>query len=948
MKDWKEYLEYFKDFFNTLAGKLTAILAFALLVILALGWFGASIPTEYRALVYVVVIGAMLIFLSQAVLAVNVRRKERTPEEHSTEAVAGKSKADELPVPPPSDTLSQGQAKQAYLAAVIADSRPLRLVGLDEHAGDPNSTRLSLEDIYVALNTTTMVEENPKKAKKRTKKKSEEDEILALPGREKSRPLSALEALVKAAGARIVLLGFPGTGKSTFVRYLALRMAQELAGEPRRLDGWQGPSVLPVAISLGRFAETVPSSAKQGTVSMLEEFLVSTLKADVREAGFAPLILDVIREDGGLVLFDGLDEVADLNLRPIVTQAVQAFVEKYGRNPNSRFLVTCRTYSYQDPRWQLTKWPVYELALLNQEQIEQFVHAWYDQHTLLDQSRAQEYKEKRGKLLAALRPGDRRRLYEVAPFPIILTIMAIVHASYELPDSRAQVYMQCVELLLEKWQTKRSIMGRTQTRSLLADLGIPATRLYQALYEIAYEAHRGRAENNGKKDGGSLVTEKLVAGVMQEHLQDADKLKTFLDYCQSANGLLMLQGTVTPSGTASDALARRVYTFPHLTFEEYLAGRHLESLGADQIRVLLDEAHDRWREVVKLLAEYLCFERADRDRMNGLLEALSTPFPQKPTEKSWRALWLAGELLVLYRRAISKPTPFETDILKHLRSLVETCALTVRERADAADVLDQFWQPDDIHHFVSVPDSKLPEYLIAKYPVTNAQYEQFLMSPDFGKQEYWVDFSRYDETCHLMDGTLETEGWEWYKKNKNEESNILPRYWHNAEFGRQRSGAPVVGVSWYEANAYCKWLLGHWDENKTGIAKPRVVRLPTETEWIAAAGGEVEGRYAWDGNQPTEEMDEIIQRANVYESKINRTTPVWMYPLGISPHGVMDMSGNVWEWQANYRDQKNGWLALRGGSWLSGSWYARLSERGDLNPDLRDYSVGFRVVALPR
>lgn len=66
MPAWKDYVQYFKDFFDTLAGKLTAILAFALLVIIALGWFGASIPADYKWLVYIVVILAMLIFSGQA------------------------------------------------------------------------------------------------------------------------------------------------------------------------------------------------------------------------------------------------------------------------------------------------------------------------------------------------------------------------------------------------------------------------------------------------------------------------------------------------------------------------------------------------------------------------------------------------------------------------------------------------------------------------------------------------------------------------------------------------------------------------------------------------------------------------------------------------------------------------------------------------------------------
>ena len=958
-----------KDFWVELAKKLTAILAFTVLIVIIIALLGDRIPAGYQVLIYIVVIGGMLIFVLQTYLTARADYHQSTADPSRAERPVEQSEAhtpqseDTFPLPELPPELPKDGARQAFLQAVVFDNRPLRLAGMDDHAGDPNSVRLSLEEIYIDLDTTTQVEQ-AETQRKGQKGESDEQAVTErmLEQEGKSRPLSVIEALLGSAGQRMVLLGFPGTGKSTFVRYLALMMAQELTGEPRRIQGWDDKPLLPVAISLGRFAESLPKDIQKGRTEHLEAFLKTTLEADIRTAAFASHLLDTLKSDGALFLFDGLDEVANLALRPVVVEAVENFTNAYSRaNPKSVFLVTCRTYSYQDKRWQLTQWPQHELALLTDEQIGRFVTLWYDQHTLLDQRRAIEYGEKKQKLMSALQPDDRRRLSEVARFPIILTVMAVVHASYELPDSRAQVYKQCVDLLLEKWNAKRAIMGQEQTRNILAELNVPRARIDQALYEIAFEAHRGRDDDD--EASGGLVTEKLVSGVMTEYLQDIEKVGVFLDYCQKANGLLMLQGTVSSPGR--DAMPRRVYTFPHLTFEEYLAGRYLDGRDGEVVRELLDQAHDRWREVTKLLAEYLCFESADLARMNNLLEALSSPFPQTPRDEDWRALWLAGELLTLYKRAFPKAFRFENEIIANLRKLLDAAVLAPRERAAAADILDELgYLPEDLHEFKAVSGEQRA-FSIGKYPITNAQYQRFVDAPDFAEQAYWVDFPKFAESGqnYARMGDWGEAGWGWLQKNWNENRKVLPRYWDEPRFGIARAGVPVVGISWYEANAYCKWLLAHWEELPEGEQnpglKPELIRLPIEAEWVAAtgglpspasrgAGGEGEERFPWDkGGAVTKEEAEILRRANVSGSGIGRTTPVGMYPLGVSPLGVWDMGGNVWEWQANYADKGHDVLAIRGGSWSYSANLARLSRR-DVDPPCGHwYFSGFRVVALP-
>lgn len=952
MKDW-----FNSKFFETLAGKLTAILAFAILLVAILALLGKYIEDRWLPLVYIVEIAAMIIFTYQIFVQNKPSSKEKDVE--GSEVVKGDSESqrfgapkDKQPTEKPA--ISFLDARRMYLQEVIREYMPFSLNVLDTHSGDPKG-RLALEDIYIALNTTTQVDKDIFRRDKTGTRP--DDEIITQLGHE-SKPLAALEALDKAPERRMVLLGRPGTGKSTFVRYLALRMAQLLSNQSAKpLDGWTNQPLLPVAISLGRFAEEIPMDAKRGTTEMLESFIKSTLERSDGMKEFAPSILDALRKEGGLFLFDGLDEVSDLNMRPIVVQAVESFVSSYNQHSTSRFLVTCRTYSYEDERWKLTNWPVYELALFTPDQIDQFIQTWYALHSNLEPKRAREYQEKRAKLLAAVQPGDPRRLHEIAPFPIILTVMAVVHASHELPDSRALVYERCVEILLEKWQLVRSIQDSEEARGILTEMNVPASQIYSALYEIAYEAHKGfDRKEGGEETSTSQITEGLVVKVLHDQIGDREKEDIFLEYCQKANGLLMLRGTVIPAGTDKP---RRVYTLPHLTFEEYLASRFMKKKGAGHARELFDEGEDRWREAIKFMAEFLCFSNdADRDAMNGLLEAFSSPFPKDPKELDWRALWLAGELLVYYRRRFtSKPSVYENNILKNLHDLVDRPSMVLRDRADAADILDQLWQPDDLYKFIFIADAPTPDLYVARYPVTNAQYERFLLS-DFGNQKYWTDFPKYEENSIIMHGeTWGAEAWEWLQRELDDKNDLVedgvlyPRYWRDPRFGIARRGAPVVGVSWYEANAYCNWLKEYWDdvdEGSNNSFKPRELRLPTDNEWTVAAGGEnPQERYPWDGKGATKNTEEITQRANVRESEINRTTPVWMYPQGESTTGVMDMSGNIWEWQANFRDKKGGWLGLRGGSWINNVDVARVSIRNNNPPSSRHYDLGFRVVALP-
>jgi formylglycine-generating enzyme required for sulfatase activity len=200
----------------------------------------------------------------------------------------------------------------------------------------------------------------------------------------------------------------------------------------------------------------------------------------------------------------------------------------------------------------------------------------------------------------------------------------------------------------------------------------------------------------------------------------------------------------------------------------------------------------------------------------------------------------------------------------------------------------------------------VPEFYIGKYPITNAQYAVFVKA---------TGYHRSDE-------------------------------WEKEEIPASEDGHPVVGISWHDATAFCRWLA-----SATGLA----FRLPTEAQWEKAASWDAHKqqkyRYPWG-----DEFD--VEKCNTNESGIGNTTPVGKYsPVGDSVYGAADMAGNVSEWCSSlhrsypYRAEDgredltaSGERVLRGGSWYDGQNFAAASFRDHNPPDGRSNLFGVRVV----
>jgi serine/threonine-protein kinase len=202
----------------------------------------------------------------------------------------------------------------------------------------------------------------------------------------------------------------------------------------------------------------------------------------------------------------------------------------------------------------------------------------------------------------------------------------------------------------------------------------------------------------------------------------------------------------------------------------------------------------------------------------------------------------------------------------------------------------------------------LSDYYISKYPVTNEEYKAFV-----------------DATGHPVPHKKETwaEPYNWDRENRT--------------YPAGRGKHPVVLVSYDDALAYCEW------------AKKR---LPTEAEWEKAARGENGHIFPWGNKEPDE------NRCN-YRANNRGTTDVDLFTNGVSPYGIMDMAGNVWEWCLDsykkdfYQDpghandpkctDPTGRIVIRGGCWANAPDMLRCTNRHSSEPDKRVVTIGFRT-----
>jgi formylglycine-generating enzyme required for sulfatase activity len=672
---------------------------------------------------------------------------------------------------------------------------------------------------------------------------------------------------------RVVIVGDAGSGKTTFLR----RLAHECCAPAGEFA--VAPGTFPIFIRIGELEQHIRicNDRKQtGAPTTLEspDWLLHFLESrnwDLNASYFDGRM----REEQTLVLLDGLDEAPNSRTRASMARLFENVTTRYRE---CRFLITTRPGAYHTGA-TLAGFDEVKVNDLSDQSVERFLGHW---STALFPSDSRAAELHRSELLAAVR--TRPGIQLMAHNPVMLTAFAVLHWNNKrLPEQRAELY----ELILV-WlaSARENRPGRASPETCL--------RLLSYLALGMQTQASGRVRQLGKRAAAEIILSEFHDASERQRLRVAEE---FLDTEEVDSGIVVSRGANVE--------------FWHLTFQEHLAARAIAGLtDATQRDFLLGNARlfePEWREIVLLYAGLLAAKQgldkveaffsavldtqsseiSDRVRYAALLGVLLVdlkPFGYQPRDSRYRELMDVA--MVVFDPIKSAGIPLESKV-GAAEAVGRAGDPRFREnnwvRIEAGRfVMGKVNEPYEVEHTVD-----LDAFELGTYPVTVQEYGRFF-----------------------------------------EEGGPEPGEWNKQLLYPNR---PVVRVSWYDAEAYCKW---------SGA------RLPTDAEWERAKRGQERREYPWGNDEPD------ATRANYEETKIGAPTPVGLFSKGSTRDGIYDLWGNVWEWVATryseYPIETQRILPgpdkrmARGGScgWSAGA--LRSADRLFSKPETRQYDIGFR------
>ncbi len=346
----------------------------------------------------------------------------------------------------------------------------------------------------------------------------------------------------------LMVLGAPGSGKSTFLRKIGLEALQGKQGQFKH-------DCIPVFLELKRFKPN-------------DNPIRNWITQDFQSCGFPQpenLTKRLLDQGKLLILLDGLDEVSTKQLDTAIKQ-IQDFVKTY---PDNRFIASCRTAAYYQ---RFSRFKTVEIAEFDDNQIQQFIYNWFQSEEDIQSETAQTCWQ---------RVQEEVAVKELAKTPLLLTFLCLVYdRAQAFPSNRSTLYQKALRILLEEWSAEKRIHREEIYQGLNTDLE------EILLAEIAYEGFAA--------DRLFFSRQELI-----------DKIREFLENNLNAPQHLESENILQAIEVKQGILVERVrdaYSFSHLTLQEYLTAKYIddhrliEKLAAEH---LIDE---RWYEVFLLVA----------------------------------------------------------------------------------------------------------------------------------------------------------------------------------------------------------------------------------------------------------------------------------------------------------------------------------------------------------
>ncbi len=837
------------DFLKKLGEKLTAPLAFVVILVVVFALLGDRIPADFRnPVIFLVFAGLVVDAILQAVRLWPKPDPDRM-QPPRIEPISEKGLSDEV--------------IKKYLKWVSTKYGKIDLKGIKR--ADEQVVRLDLEEIYVPLEADVIRAEREQKDPQQA---------------EQNSSISMTDVCHK--GDRLVVTGGPGSGKSTVLYYIAFWLAKAIFDNQPEMAkqkiGIERPLPIPVVVPLGEFNEhrkkskTESDPEKSTLWYFISCYLTKLHKTDLPDDFFA----QIIRANRPVILLlDGLDEVPTEDDREEVASVIENLALS---QPDLRIVVTCRSVAYKGPS-ALAGFREIRVRPLTPGHIASLIGKAYQ---FIHKNDADEARRKADDLIAGVQKleTDRRsRLGEVEPLvtnPLMVRMLLIVHHSnQQLPEQRAELFLKVTDSLLEPEhsldESVKDILGKTVGGS---------REFHRDMLEWLAFAMHSQGEEQGK-----LINEHDLKAVLSKEERFRPHIEDLVAFTRARGSVLKAEG--------------EIFSFIHLGFQEYLAGRYLAEVirsqnGIEGIAVFMEAGpvmQSWWREAALLTIGYLSLNASyAAENLVKRLAGLDDKVSQRRIKPRMHlaAIELAASGLLEFQTPnLSLQKTIRDRLAEKWIQKVDLAVIPALERARAGSTLarlgdprfdpDLFYLPgEDLLGFVAVPPGKfwmgsdkqkdkdayeneipqhevdLPLYYLHRYPVTVAQFKAYVEADE--KHAPGYPFSLRGAANH-----------------------------------------PVVGITWYEALGYCRWLNRALRENPRTppplqklLEQGWEVTLPGEAEWEKGARGPDGRLYPWQGA-----FDPQI--ANTFEARIGGTSPVGCFPAGASPYELQDMAGNVVE-----------------------------------------------------